>query len=444
MFTIFKFKPFVLTLLLIANFSMAQGQFNLVGSSKKNISFKLKSNLIIFPIKVNGKELNFILDSGVGSTILFNPPNRDSLPLHNIEKIKLQGLGSEEPVDALLSTNNNFELGNIKGSNQKLYVVFDDKFDLSSKIGTTIHGIIGYELFKNFIVKINYSSKRITFYKPNTYSYSKCKKCETFNLEFYKLKPYINVAVQLKPDEQTIPVKLLIDSGGSDALWLFENSKPEIIVSNKYFRDFLGEGLSGTIFGKRSQIHSLKIGSFILKEPTVSYPDSLSTADARKFTERNGSLGGTVLTRFQVIFDYPANKITFKKGSKFKEPFRYNMSGIELAYDGKVLVQEQDKTSFTLANDEEERNKVVLSYNYKYSFKPAYRIHNVREGSPAKEAGLQKGDVVIKINGKYTHGMDLDEIINYFYEKENKKITMIVERDGQDYYYQFRLRNMLK
>jgi hypothetical protein len=443
------YRYFVIAIFLFTgtNLLFSQGNFKLInGVKKKTITFKLHSNLIVFPIEVNGKELNFILDSGVGSTILFNPDTRDSLQLNNIEKIKLQGLGSEEPVDALLSKNNSFKNGAIEGTDQFLYVVFDDRFDLSSKLGMTIHGIIGYEILKNFVIKINYSSKRLTFYDPEHYDYDKCRKCETFNLEFYKFKPYITVGAKLDENSEKItPVKLLIDSGGSDAMWLFENSREEIKPPTNYFRDFLGEGLSGIIHGKRSKIKSLVIGSFELKNPTVSYPDSVSVAYALKFTERNGSMGGTVLKRFHVIFDYPHSKITLKKSSNFKQPFRYNMSGIELAYNGKVLVQENDNTTFSLAGKthNSEANTVTLSYRYKYAFKPSYRIHNVREGSPAAEAGLMKDDLLIKINGKYTHNMKLDEIMGYFYLKENKKITMVVERMGRDYYYEFRLRNML-
>ena len=55
---------------------------------------------------------------------------------------------------------------------------------------------------------------------------------------------------------------MLLDSGGSDALWLFENSKKEIKTPKKFFNDILGEGLSGIIYGNRSRIPRLKIGGF--------------------------------------------------------------------------------------------------------------------------------------------------------------------------------------
>lgn len=442
----FTYSILVLFFFLATTFSFAQGEFKLLNTNKQSASFKLLSNLIIFPIKVNGKELNFILDSGVGTTILFNIHQNDSLQLNNTKKIRLQGLGKDDAVEAILSKNNNFSLGAIFGENQSLYVIFDDSFDLSSKVGMTIHGIIGYNILKDFVVTINYSSKKLTFYNPLTYKTKSCSKCETFPLEFNKFKPFINAGVKLeaKPSK-IIPVKLLIDSGGSDAMWLFEHSKPELIAPSNYFIDFLGEGLSGAVHGKRSIIEGLIIGQFEFKKPTVSFPDSLSVSHARKFEERNGSIGASILKRFTITFNYPKKEITFKKGANFNNAFRYNMSGIDLVHNGKILVKEQDKTSFALTGQHNSsgNDHLVVDYNYKYTFKPSYRIHKVTANSPAHLAGLMKNDIIIKINGKYTFGMKLEEIVSYFYKKENTKIFMVIERGGQNYLFNFRLKNVL-
>ncbi len=438
---------FSILLLFVASEAISQSRFQLENASERqSVSFKLLNNLIVFPIEVNGRPLNFILDSGVGATLLFNLYPKDSVMLHNKEKVRLQGLGSEESVEAVLSKGNLFTFGNIRGYNQSLYLILDDSFDLSSKLGITIHGIIGYEILKDFVVDINYGTKRINFYNPETYKHKICKKCETFELDFFKLKPYINVGIKLESvSDNIIPVKLLIDSGGSDALWLFENSHPDILPPKKFFNDFLGEGLSGAVHGKRAYIESLKIGKFELKRPTVSFPDSSSISYARQFEDRNGSLGAAVLKRFNVTFDYKNKKISIKKGSLFKEPFRYNMSGIELVYNGKQLVREQNYSTTGITDGKaNEKNTVILDYNYKYTFKPSYKIHNLRVDSPGYNAGLMAGDIVIKINGRFAYEMELDEIIGKFFEKENTKISLVVERNGKDYEYHFFLKDMLK
>ena len=423
----------------------SQSSFRFISDAKKQtISFKLINNLIVIPIDVNGIKLNFILDSGVGTTLLFNI-NNDSLKLRNVKPVRLKGLGSDDSVEAILSSNNIFKIKNVVSSNQKLYVVFNDFFDLSSKLGTTIHGIIGYNLLKDFLIKINYGTKKLTFYNPKKTNFKGCNKCTAFNMEFYKLKPYITAGVKLNANQSKIlNVKLLIDSGGSDAVWLFENTHPDLKVPTNYFDDYLGEGLSGAVKGKRSKIEALVLQNYILKKPTVSFPDSISIAHALQFKARNGSLGANILKRFTVYFDYKNSKLYLKKNSAFKDPFRYNMSGIELAYNGKFLVKESKNNLYYSQDNTDSKGKLIIEHSYKYTFKPSYIIHRVNKGSPAFEAGILPGDILIKIDGKFSFNYKLEKIMDKFFQKEGTIIRVVVERYGKDYNFQFKLKSRLK
>ena len=119
--------------------------------------------------------------------------------------------------------------------------------DFAPRLGVPVHGIIGYDLFKDFVVEVNYSGKYIRLNNPEDYRLKRCKKCEVLDLEFYNSKPYLNAEIDVNGVK--MPVKLLIDSGGSDALWLFEDKERKIEpTENNYFEDFLGSGLSGSIY----------------------------------------------------------------------------------------------------------------------------------------------------------------------------------------------------
>ena len=341
-------------------------------------------------------------------------------------------------MDAVLSENNRIRIKDMFNVNASIYVILKDVFDFSSKMGTTIHGIIGYNLLKNFIIKINYSAEEITFYNPEKFRFKKCRKCEVLPLQFHRKKPYVNVQVQLDTVYNTFTnVKMLLDSGGSDALWLFENSKKEIKTPKKFFNDILGEGLSGIIYGNRSRIPRLKIGDFEIKNPTVSFLDTLSTRLARRFQQRNGSLGGGVLKRFTVWLDYPNKKIMFKKNKFFKAPFNYNMSGLDIMYNGKQLIREetQDISNYKLS----EKNSVTFFTNFSYKFKPSYKIKTVVKNSNADKAGLKAGDLIIRINRKPAYYYKLKDIVNEFSEKVNKKIQLKIKRDGIEMTFKFRL-----
>ena len=426
----------------------SQGGFNFYGvnKNKQQITFKLINNLIVIPLKINGKELSFILDTGVNKTILFNLTKNDSLGLKNIEKVELQGLGDGKPVEALLSKNNILRLKNIMSGNESIYVILRDRFDFSGKMGVTIHGIIGYNLLKDVIAKINYKSKKINFYNPKTFAYPKCRKCETFPIQFYRKKPYIDIKVQLDTvGNKMTSVKMLIDSGGSDAIWLFEESKEEIKTPQKFFRDILGEGLSGTIYGNRSRIPKISIKGFHLMKPTVSFLDTISSFNARKFRQRNGSIGGNILRRFKVWIDYPNRKLTLKKSGPFKGGFNYNMSGLEVVYSGKQLVKEAGKTTYTdgMNNKLDGRNSVSFVTSYFYKFKPSYRISKVLPNSPAFKAGLLKNDILLKINGKASHQFELSDIIFKFQERDKKKIKLLIDRNGKKIKFEFYLKKIV-
>lgn len=423
--------------------SKAQKSFRFLNQSKNHqrVSFKLINNLIVIPLEINGKELSFILDSGVTRTILFNITKNDSISLNDIEKIQLQGLGKGKPVEALLSRKNNVSIKHITNYNETIYVILNDYFDLSSKMGITIHGIIGYSILKDFIVKINYKSKKIDFYQPERYSYRKCRKCEIFPLELHRRKPYINAKVQIDTIDNTLTdVKLLIDSGGSDAIWLFENSKEEIKTPKLFFNDILGEGLSGDIFGNRSRIPKIKLGNFEIENPTVSFLDTVSTKNARVFRERNGSIGGGILKRFIVWFDYPNKKLTLKKNGSFSKGFNYNMSGLDVVYHGKQLIKQQDLRTKVYSDDKfESENTVNLISSYTYKFKPFFKIKSVLKSSPAEKAGLLPGDFILKINGIPAQELTLNKITHKFQERDKKKIRITVDRNGEELKFEFRL-----
>tara|TARA_B110000090_G_scaffold23784_1_gene23497 strand:+ start:385 stop:1710 length:1326 start_codon:yes stop_codon:yes gene_type:complete len=412
----------------------------------QKLSFQLINNIIVIPVEVNNTKLSFILDTGVDQTILFSLSEKDSLGLKNVKKISLQGLGKGKALDAMISQNNKLKVGDLISKNETVYVLLKDQFELSGKMGTTIHGIIGYSFLKDVIAKINYKTKKITLYNPALFQYKKCRKCEEFPMAFFRNKPYIDVGVQLDTvGTAIIPVKMLIDTGGSDALWLFEQSHEDIKTPLRYYNDILGEGLSGTIYGNRSRIPKVQIGSFEIEQPTVSFLDTVSTIHARKFEKRNGSIGSNILKRFKVWIDYPNQKLTLKKCASLSGGFEYNMSGLDIVYNGEQLVKELDQTkigtySHQGVSSQSTNNTISFSATYRFEFKPSYRVANVLKNSPAEKVGLLRGDVLLKINSLPVHELSIGKLIHKFQEKNNKKVKLTILRRGRVLKFQFKLK----
>ncbi|MDD7886697.1 aspartyl protease family protein [Flavivirga sp. 57AJ16] len=431
----------------LCNLSFSQKKFFIQNKKQSDkVKFQLINNLVIIPVEVNDVKLSFLLDTGVSKVIIFNFLNvSDTLKIKDTETIFLRGLGEGESVEALRSKNNVLKIGDAVKLNQDLFAIYDSNLNFAPRLGFPVHGIIGFDLFKDLVVEINYSKKVLRLTAPEKYRYKKCKKCERLNLEFYNGKPYINAEVMMNRRE--VPVKLLIDSGGSDALWLFEDDSLGIKSSNKYFYDFLGHGLSGSVYGKRSKIRTLSLKSFDLNKVNVSFPDSTFTSFARKHKSRSGSLSGNILKRFNVIFDYRNAIITLTKNRYFKEEFQYNKSGIELAHDGFRLVREKDKpvgnNNGRHGNSQDQSGtKIIVDPQYKLSLKPAYAIVELRQGSPAQKAGLLKGDTLLSINNKSTHHFKLQELIMMFYGDSGKRIKLKVERNKRVLIFDFYLEDL--
>jgi hypothetical protein len=414
--------------------------------NKVSVPFKLINNLVFVPIKVNGIELNFLLDTGVAETILFSLEDKKEVRFFNAEKILLKGLGSQAAVEGLKSTNNILEFSSLKNRNHMLYIVLDPDFNLSSHIGIPVNGIIGYQFFRNNLVEINYQKKRVIVYKGTDKNRTKIeKKFNTIPITIEKLKPYLKSTVY--QDNRNVPVKLLIDIGNSDAVWLFQGRSESIEVPLKNFDDFLGRGFSGDIEGKRGRIQKLQMADFEFKNPVVAFPDSISIRNVTMVPDRMGSVGGEIMRRFTVVFDYQKQQMYLKKNSDYQAPFSYNKSGVEVQHNGLQWVQETVRMeTVPLSSKHNESGGVRVftnDFKYKFQLKPIYEVANVRKNSPAANAGLKKGDIILLINNNPIHTHSLQEINALFKSEEEKWITLEVERKSEILKFRFQLYDIL-
>ena len=369
--------------------------------NKKNviIPFKLVNNLIVFPMRVNNSGIMyFILDSGVRTPIITDLGVNDSIILKTIRKQYIQGLGEGEPVEVLFSTNNNFSISDIVQSDLNAFMLTENIFNLSSKMGTQINGIIGYDIFSNFVVEVDYIKEKLILHNPDLYKHRVAKRKVQLPLTIQNKKVYINTRIE-QNDGSIVPVKLLVDTGSSLALWISLQSNDKLYLPEKHEEAYLGKGLNGDIYGKQSRIKAVYIEKYKLENPTTSFPDSTSVMNTVRLDGRNGSLGAEVLRRFRVIIDYQRKSISFYPNHNMKDEFYYDMSGIEI--------------------------------NVPYPDLPIFVIFKIKEGSPADLAGLKVNDQIMSIYLKDNTDLTLNEIHSYFQSKPGKKVSIIVLRDNK-------------
>lgn len=443
-----KYLVFILLLLLWLPFRGGAQEYRLPeGEKSDKIKFQLVNNLIIIPIEVNGIELSFILDSGVRKPILFNLVDRDSITLNNVSEIAIQGLGSGEPIKALVSKGNIFKIKDIINEQQQLYVVLDKEMNFSPRLGIPIHGIIGYDLFRDFVVDINYHAQSLKLHDPRYYKAKPSKRDQRLPLSIIGKKSYVDGSVIME-DDREVPVKLLVDTGSGDALWLFRDLEKGLGVPEKNFHDYLGKGLNGHIFGRRTKIKGIKIGRFALNDVKAAFPDMESYAATANLGNRNGSVGGELLKRFNIVFNYSDNEIIIRKNGYFSAPFHYNMSGIDLQHNGVRYIAQKIKEArpATVGTSAYDFGNVQLIKEdvTRLSLVPEIVVSGIRVGSPADEAGLKEGDIILAINGKKIHRYKLQEVVKLLNEKEGKRIQVLIERYNRDLLFSFVLENVLK
>lgn len=432
-----KLKHF-LWIFFLSIFVNAQDSFEVQDAKKTVIPFKLINNLIFIPVNINGAELTFLLDTGVAETSIFSLENQD-LKLPNIEKIKFSGLGGAASIDGFRSDNNIARIGkNYVNYSMTIFIIVDQDFNISSHVGIPVNGIIGYHFFKNHPVQIDYSSKKITIYNDETLFKKKIRNFDALNISIERNKPYLFADVEMTNEKKSS--KLLIDLGNSDPLWLFPTLIKDFVYNRPNIDDFLGRGFNGDVYGKRSRIHNFYLGDFKFEKPLTAMPDEYSIQHVNMVESRKGSIGGDIMRRFTVVFDYANQKIYLRKNGNYNDPFHFNMSGLDFKQDG--LEWTKDVVNLPAkSKDNPNAGVEVINNSLQYNFvlKPIFSIAGIRKDSPGAKAGLQKDDRLISINGKKTADMTLNKIMEMMKSDEGKTINILIERKNKQMTLSFTL-----
>ncbi len=395
----------------IRNYSTQTG-FIFDNPRKKSITinFKSSSNLIIIPVAINNSDtLNFILDTGVRYPIITELPFVNKLNLNYLQPISVKGLGEGEQLTAYRSGNNTININGLVAYDQEIHMVINENFQISHILGIPVHGMIGFNLFKDYVVKIDYTQHKITLIKPEYFTYKEKDRDIVLPLSFEQNKPFVKTSIVT--DKNTdVPVKLLVDTGASDAIWLSTNSDSRISLPENHIETFLGRGLSGDLYGKKGRIGAIWVGPLVLYEPIVAFPDNELIDQLIGKNDRNGTLGAEILRRFYVTMDYPNKRLILRPNGNLKDEFNYNMSGLEVTNPMPGL--------------------------------PIFLISNIRKNSPAYYAGIQENDQILSLNNTNNKALTLNDINLLFQSQEAKRIKLTILRNGEQVKTEFFLKKM--
>jgi predicted aspartyl protease len=377
------------------NMAQIPGFFMKEEKRKVRIPFYSSNSLIILPVSINGSDpINFLVDTGVKSNILFSKTLGDAIGLNYTRRINIVGADGSDQIMAQVSPLNSMDLGPIEGRLQSLLVLEEDFFELESVIGVPVYGVIGYEFFKFNPVRINYDDGWLDFFRTKAIKY-KPPFYRKLPIKIEDSKVYVQARIK-QSNGPKLQAKLLIDTGANHGLLLNRETSDSIMMPLTFIESELGQSLGGVLYGYIGRVDALSLGGLRMEEVLTSYPEETDYSSIIKASGRMGSLGSEVLGKTRIILDYPRKRMLIRKGQTFYSPFEFDMSGL--------IVKK-------VPNDE---NRIYIG--------------EVRPGSPAYQVGILPLDEILSINGVPTFLWELSEVFKLLRSEEGREIKLELRR----------------
>lgn len=279
----------------------ASTTFRFDRNGSTTIPFEFVENSIYVPVRINGEPLWFLLDSG-SSFMLIDRGKAQVLGLSLTKGRSIHGAGTgkvqiDSVQDKLVLQLQGLEMSGYQFSAVGLQSVSDN-------IGHKEEGLLGYDFFKTFVVTVNYDSKTLTITDPRFFRNP--PKGTVVPLGFQGKWPVIHATIAV-PGLAPVDSEFVVDSGSGDAVDhpLIKQSTGEIKRTRSQATS-LGDPVTG-YFG---HIDWLQIGPYRMHNPAT-----FCCGGAEK------AIGGEILRRFTVTFDYGHAKMIFEPNSQFDDPF---------------------------------------------------------------------------------------------------------------------------
>lgn len=387
--------------------------FDGLAKNKKivTIPFELNGGFMIVKASINGSPpLHFILDSGLRNTIITELFAEDSVNLNFMNSSYLKGLGTGGELLVYTSNSNNIRFSKKFDLDHNIVLAIEkDIFNLSKIIGRKINGILSLGIFSDYIIDINYSRKRIRLYTREGYILP--NKYTAIPIIIDKDKLYMTLRVHEEATAQPKEVKMLFDTGAEVTAWFQTMHKNSVQIPQKKVYAYVGEGLNGEILGHIARLQTLQFGKYTVKNPIVAFPDSAAISDVFGETYRDGTIGGQLLKRFNIIVNYADTTMYVRKNNYFRKPFTYNIAGIEIM------------KSTELFNN--------------------YKISKVWEQSAAEKLGLKPHDQLLSVNHKEAFRYNLAELKHIFETPSYSGLFLKIMRKDSTFTVKVPMKNQL-
>lgn len=323
------------------------------------------ANLIVMPGYVNDSEkLNAILDSGASTNIL-DPQLRSELKIPSVGSVAAAGIGKGED-----ETLNQFDGVNLSWGPHRILRLKEQHLAtlpinyISAQTGYPIDAIFGSSLFQRFRIRVNYKRGEVIFGSALVTEDAKA----TVPILIDHGVPFMKATLETSSGGK-VPALFLVDSGTTGPMILsrhFLDTHPELGAGHVYVDEPSVTAVGGPIDLQLLRISGIEIGPFRLASPIAAVPRTAVGALANP--EIAGFIGGGVLSRFTVDWDYQDKTLGLTPNHEFDQPFEGDASGMRMVADAPGW-------------------KLI-------------RVAAIMPDSPAAEAGFQIGDTLATLDSK--------------------------------------------
>jgi predicted aspartyl protease len=389
---------YLILLLLSANRMVAQYYgTSLPAENKVDIPFEFQGKFIVINVTFERLfPLRLIFDTGAEHTILTQRKIADMILAPYDRQISIMGADMLTELYADIARRVRLDLPGVE-MQQDILVLGEDYFHLDEIMGEHIHGILGASVFRNYVVKINYNQQVITLYDPATFKVP-TRKYTRHEIQLDHNKPYINSRIQLSGDT-SVQTRLLMDTGAGLSLLIYSNSYTGLVLPEHILKANIGMGLGGYLEGYVGRVSEFEFCGYPFRHLITNFQDISDIPDSTSYAGKQGIIGNDLLSRFNLILDFPGEVLYVKPNRHFKTNYNYDRSGISLIAAGTNL------------------NKMIVSY--------------VLENSPGDETGILEGDEIISINGNPTAILRLNGCLDKLQGKPGKKMRLRIKRNGE-------------
>jgi len=372
-----------------------------IAGNSARIPIEIDNNIIFLRVRVNGsRPLKFIFDTGASVSVIDSELVAE-LGLKTQGQTKGTATGGNIQADLIHGVSLSVEGAEV--ANQIVA-----SFSFAKMPCVEFDGVIGYDFINQFVVEIDYPGKLINLYKPQTYVYSGHGKIVPLQLAETRT-PLVFARITVEGG-RSIASRLEVDTGGDSAFVINSPFVKKNQLLKALSRKVSGSGVGAGGESKRvvGRFKNVQLGLFTIINPILNL--SQDTEGGRASEEYDGIVGGEVLRRFNLILDYSRKRMILEPNAEFIQPYEVGMTGFD----------------FESAED-----------NCK-----DYKIESVEPVSPARDAGLEPGDIITAIDGRSMSEIPSEEIEQMF-KQVGRELTLTIKRGSENLQKKMTLRRLV-